>query len=91
MTTFILIPGAGGSAWYWNLVAPDLIAAGHRAIAVDLPGDDENAGLEAYSEIVVDEVAERSASCSSPSRWALSPPQWSVSECRWRRWPSSTR
>ena len=52
MATFILIPGAGGVAWYWHRVVPLLEAAGHHAIAVDLPGDDEKAGLETYAELV---------------------------------------
>jgi len=47
MASFILIPGAGGSAFYWHRVVPLLEAAGHEAIAVDLPGDDERAGLDA--------------------------------------------
>ena len=54
MATFILIPGAGGVAWYWHRVVPLLEAAGHHAIAVDLPGDDENAGLATYAERVAD-------------------------------------
>ena len=45
MTSFVLIPGAGGSAWYWHRVVPLLREAGHGAIAVDLPGDEEAAGL----------------------------------------------
>jgi pimeloyl-ACP methyl ester carboxylesterase len=56
MATFVLIPGAGGSAWYWHRVTPLLEAAGHRAIAVDLPGDDERAGLAAYAEITLREI-----------------------------------
>jgi pimeloyl-ACP methyl ester carboxylesterase len=43
--TFVLIPGAGGAAWYWHRVVPLLQAAGHDAIAVDLPADDPAAGL----------------------------------------------
>jgi hypothetical protein len=27
-TTFALIPGAGGSAWFWHRVVPHLTAAG---------------------------------------------------------------
>src|SRR3712207_7939619 len=42
--TFVLIPGAGGSAWVWSRLTPLLAEAGHDAIAVDLPGDDESAG-----------------------------------------------
>ena len=43
--TFILIPGAGGSAWYWHLVAPKLQERGHEAIPVELPAADDRAGL----------------------------------------------
>jgi hypothetical protein len=50
--TFVLIPGAGGTAWYWHRVAPLLQAAGHDAIAVDLPGDDPTAGLPEYARLV---------------------------------------
>jgi pimeloyl-ACP methyl ester carboxylesterase len=53
MATFVLVPGAGGVAWYWHLVAPLLEAAGHEVIAVDLPGDDERAGLDVYATRVV--------------------------------------
>jgi len=53
MTTFILIPGAGGAAWYWSRVAPLLDTEGHEAVAVDLPADDDTAGLEAYADQVV--------------------------------------
>ncbi|MDQ2679289.1 MAG: alpha/beta hydrolase, partial [Actinomycetota bacterium] len=37
MATYVLIPGAGGDAWYWHLVGPLLEAAGHRAVPVALP------------------------------------------------------
>jgi pimeloyl-ACP methyl ester carboxylesterase len=48
MASFVLIPGAGGAAWYWHRVVPLLADAGHDALAVDLPGDDETAGLPEY-------------------------------------------
>ena len=50
--TFVLIPGAGGTAWYWHRVVPLLRAARHEAIAVDLPGDDPAAGLPEYAGLV---------------------------------------
>jgi pimeloyl-ACP methyl ester carboxylesterase len=50
--TFVLIPGAGGAAWYWHRVVPLLREAGHEAIAVDLPGDDPHAGLLEYARLV---------------------------------------
>jgi pimeloyl-ACP methyl ester carboxylesterase len=37
--TFVLIHGAWQGAWAWQRVIPLLEAAGHRAIAVDLPGN----------------------------------------------------
>lgn len=55
--TFALIPGAGGSAWYWHLVTPLLTAAGHDAIAVELPAADPTADLDAYADTVVRAVA----------------------------------
>jgi pimeloyl-ACP methyl ester carboxylesterase len=51
---FVLIPGAGGVGAYWDLVVPRLRAAGHEAIAVDLPGADPTAGLAEYAEIATE-------------------------------------
>lgn len=59
MASFVLIPGAGGSAWYWHRVVPLLEAAGHSALAVELPGADERAGLSAYTELVVAAIGAR--------------------------------
>ncbi|WP_436794645.1 alpha/beta fold hydrolase [Actinospongicola halichondriae] len=56
MATFVLVPGAGGEAWYWHLVAPLLEAAGHRAVPVELPASDPEAGLDAYVEVALDAV-----------------------------------
>ena len=56
MTTYVLIPGAGGDAWYWHLVVPLLDAAGHRGVPVDLPASDPDAGLDAYVAAALDAV-----------------------------------
>ena len=53
MARYVLIPGAGGESWYWHRIIPLLQAAGHHPIAVDLPGDDQHAGLAAYTELVL--------------------------------------
>lgn len=53
MTRFVLVPGAGGAAWYWHRVVPLLRAHGHEAVAVELPGADEHAGLPEYTAEVV--------------------------------------
>ena len=60
MASFVLVPGAGGMAWYWHRVIPLIRAAGHEPIAVDLPGDDRHAGLTTYADIVISAIAERS-------------------------------
>jgi pimeloyl-ACP methyl ester carboxylesterase len=52
MSTYLLIPGAGGVGWFWYRVGPLLEAAGHTAIAVDLPGDDPAVGLSGYAELI---------------------------------------
>jgi pimeloyl-ACP methyl ester carboxylesterase len=57
--TFVLIPGAGGSAWYWHLVAPKLRERGHEAIPVELPAADEQAGLQQYAATVVRAIGNR--------------------------------
>src|SRR5690349_8172376 len=53
---YVLIPGAGGAAWYWSRVVPLLQDAGAEAIAVDLPGDDAEAGLPAYVDLVTSAI-----------------------------------
>jgi pimeloyl-ACP methyl ester carboxylesterase len=59
MSTYVLVPGAGGSAWYWHLLVPELQARGHEVIAVDLPAADESAGLTEYAEAVVEAIGDR--------------------------------
>jgi pimeloyl-ACP methyl ester carboxylesterase len=38
MARFLLVHGAMGGAWCWERVIPGLHAAGHEAVAIDLPG-----------------------------------------------------
>ena len=57
-TTYALIPGAGGSAWFWHRVTPLLTATGAAVIPVDLPADDDAADLFTYADVVTDAVAE---------------------------------
>ena len=58
MATFVCIHGAGGYGAYWNLVAAELESRGHAVVAMDLPCDQE-VGLDAYVEVVVDAVGDR--------------------------------
>jgi pimeloyl-ACP methyl ester carboxylesterase len=60
MTTFVLVPGAGGDPFFWHWVTPELTARGHEAIAVDLPGPDESAGIIEYADLIVAAAAGRS-------------------------------
>jgi pimeloyl-ACP methyl ester carboxylesterase len=53
MTTYVLIPGAGGESSYWSLVAARLHASGDAVISPDLPADDPAAHLVHYADVVV--------------------------------------
>jgi pimeloyl-ACP methyl ester carboxylesterase len=53
VSTFVLIPGAGGAASFWSRVVPLLEAGGHTVIALGLPGADESAGLPEYTDLVL--------------------------------------
>ena len=59
MATYALIPGAGGDAWYWHRVVPELAARGHDVVAPDLPADDDSAGFAEYADVVVDALGDR--------------------------------
>ena len=59
--TFVLIPGAGGSAWYWHLVAPMLQERGHEVVPVELPAADDHAGLPEYAANIVRAIGDRDA------------------------------
>jgi len=59
MSTFVLIPGAADGPWYWHLVEPELRARGHDVVAVDLPCDDDSAGLSEYADAVVEAIGDR--------------------------------
>jgi pimeloyl-ACP methyl ester carboxylesterase len=59
MATYVLIHGAGSTSWYWHLVVPELEARGHDVVAVDLPADDDAAGLHEYTDVVVDAIGDR--------------------------------
>jgi pimeloyl-ACP methyl ester carboxylesterase len=59
MTTYVLIPGAGGLAWYWHLLVPELRRHGHGVVAVNLPAADDSAGLAEYADAVVDAAGSR--------------------------------
>jgi pimeloyl-ACP methyl ester carboxylesterase len=59
MSTYVLIHGAGGSAWSWYLVVDELRRRGHEAVAMDLPCDDDSAGLPEYVEAAMRAIGDR--------------------------------
>ena len=52
--TFGLVHGAWHGAWCWERLIPELAARGHRAVAVDLPCEDPDAGLTRYAALTAD-------------------------------------
>ncbi len=50
MSVFALIPGAGGSAWYWHRVVAALSTRDHRAVAFELPAHDPTADFRRYAD-----------------------------------------
>jgi hypothetical protein len=58
VTTFVLIPGAGGDKAYWALLGPELESRGHSAIAVDIPENDPDLGLAGFARIVQDAMGD---------------------------------
>lgn len=59
MATFVLIHGAADSAWYWHLVEPELRNRGHEVVTMDLPCEDDAAGLPEYADTVMDAIGDR--------------------------------
>jgi pimeloyl-ACP methyl ester carboxylesterase len=53
--THILIPGAGGDAFYWHRVVPLLPGA----IAIDLPAGQDGAGLAEYADVIAGAIEGR--------------------------------
>ena len=58
MATYALIHGAADSGAAWGRVASELEARGHRAVAPDLPCDDESAGWEEHVDAVREAVGD---------------------------------
>lgn len=52
--TFVLIPGAGCTPYHWHPLTAELRRRGHTVVEVDLPCEDETAGLGSYVDAVVE-------------------------------------
>lgn len=53
MSTYLLVPGAGGSAWFWHRLTPLLEQRGHTVIAPQIDMTDERLGLADYTDAIV--------------------------------------
>lgn len=56
MATYALVHGAGDVGWYWHLFERELRARGHRAVAPDLPIEDDEASLLDNARVVVEAI-----------------------------------
>jgi pimeloyl-ACP methyl ester carboxylesterase len=61
MATYAFIHGAGDVGWYWHLVEAELRKRGHETISMDLPVEDDSAGLRQYAQSVVSAIGDRRA------------------------------
>ncbi|MEV5753006.1 alpha/beta hydrolase [Actinoallomurus sp. NPDC052308] len=59
MATFVLIPGGGCDSSYWRPLVAELRERGHEAVRVDLPCEDDAAGLAEYADAAVEQIGDR--------------------------------
>src|SRR5215213_2284177 len=59
MSTYALIPGAGSSPWYWHRLEAELRARGHDVLPIDLPCEDDAAGLDEYADAAAAAIGRR--------------------------------
>lgn len=59
MALFVLVHGVCVGGWSWDLVRPELEAAGHSVLAPDLPGDDPNARFSDYADVILSALPDR--------------------------------
>ena len=55
---FVLVHGDWHGGWCWGRLIPELEAAGHEALAVDLPIEDVAAGCMRYAAVVLEALAD---------------------------------
>jgi pimeloyl-ACP methyl ester carboxylesterase len=58
MSVFGLVHGAWHGAWVWERLAPELEVRGHHPVAVELPSDDTDKGLDDYACAVADALGD---------------------------------
>jgi hypothetical protein len=67
MATYVLVPGADGTAWYWHLVAPELRAAGQDVVLLDLPAQD-SADLDDIADAIAGAASDALAAARRDGR-----------------------
>jgi pimeloyl-ACP methyl ester carboxylesterase len=58
MSVFALVHGSCQDAWVWHKVIPELEVLGHRAVAMDLPMEDPQAGASEYADAVIRAISD---------------------------------
>lgn len=58
VTTFAIAHGAADVGWSWHLVVAELERLGHKAVAPDLPCEDDSATFSDYADTLVTAVGE---------------------------------
>jgi pimeloyl-ACP methyl ester carboxylesterase len=58
VTTFALLHGGQHGGWCWDLLVDELAARGHRAVAPDMPIEDEAAGAREWAQSVADALGD---------------------------------
>lgn len=58
MSIFALVHGSCQNAWVWHKVIPELESLGHRALAMDLPLENANAGASDYGNAVINAISD---------------------------------
>jgi pimeloyl-ACP methyl ester carboxylesterase len=58
MTTFALLHGGQHGGWCWDLLVDELAARGHRAVAPDMPIEDDGAGAREWAQSVSDALGD---------------------------------
>jgi pimeloyl-ACP methyl ester carboxylesterase len=53
---FVLVHGGGNGPSKWELLEPELVARGHTAVAVDMPVDRTDVGMDGYIDAVCDQM-----------------------------------
>ena len=56
--TYVLIHGSGDVGWYWHLVVAELRQLGHNVVTMDLPVEDDSAGLARYAGVVIESIGD---------------------------------